>query len=88
MKCRIRCSGLTFAAGPEQVEEPAQECQLWYSEEERGKGEDRASHIQQRRQKVQDLQGDARGEVRENTPDQVLLIVQGLYIVVLLDLMQ
>lgn len=77
--CR-RWSGLTFAAGPEQMEEPAQECQLWYCEEERGKGEDRADHVQQQ-QKVQDLQGDARGEVRENTPDRVLLIVQGYCII-------
>lgn len=64
------------------MEEPAQERQLWDSEEERGEGEDRADHVQ-RQQKVQDLQGDARGEVSENTPDQVLLIGWGSCIMIL-----
>lgn len=60
------------------MEEPAPERQLGYREEEGGEGVDRASHAQQQQQqKVEDLQGDARGQVRESSADRLLLAIEG-----------
>lgn len=66
-------SGLALAAGPEQVEEPATQRQLRHGEEEGGEGEDRADHAR-RQQEVQDLQGDAGGEVSEGMMQKVSLL--------------